>query len=151
MRIYKGKDVGSRTQAAIERSGMSRLQVATKAGIEQSRLARFCHGQLPLKEAELRKVAEVLGVALSTLAGPPESDDQHASAGEPVYSAERVEKGRRAFVENHRDELSAREVAWLERVHIHVDDDPEFNPDGDRLWYAILDIYRVREFQRRNS
>jgi transcriptional regulator with XRE-family HTH domain len=162
MRTHRGTEVGRRTQAAIKRwidsgPGRSRTQAAEAAGIEQSRLAKFCHGKLPLEEDLLEKLANVIGVTLSDLTGLDYPNQNGRTNGMQPNSdtlrspPDRLSASLEAFIGGHQHELSQREVEWLKRVHVCVDNDPEFTAEGDRFWFSVLDLYRAREIRRRGG
>jgi hypothetical protein len=60
--------VSETLRAALEKCGQSRYAVSKATGIPESVLSRFTHSQ-PLRGANLDKLADYLGLALTTKPG----------------------------------------------------------------------------------
>lgn len=60
--------VSETLRATLEKCGQTRYAVSKATGIPESVLSRFAHGQ-PLRGANLDKLADYLGLVLTTKAG----------------------------------------------------------------------------------
>jgi transcriptional regulator with XRE-family HTH domain len=56
--------VSEQLRKAMERSGMTRYEIAKQAGIEQSSLSRFFSGERGLSQDAIDAICELLGLRL---------------------------------------------------------------------------------------
>lgn len=56
--------VSERLRKAIERSGMSRYEIARRSGVEQSSLSRFVNGERGLSQEAIDAICALFGLRL---------------------------------------------------------------------------------------
>ena len=66
----KRNNLTDQLRLAIDNSGKSRYQIAQESEIDEATLSRFMYGKGGLSMAGLDRIAECLGVNLTTVAKP---------------------------------------------------------------------------------
>lgn len=61
----KPKTISDQVRQAIDASGLTRYEIAKRAGIDQSALSKFYHGQRGITTETLDKIAKVLGLRIT--------------------------------------------------------------------------------------
>jgi ribosome-binding protein aMBF1 (putative translation factor) len=61
--------IAEQIRAAIERSDLSRYEIAKRSGVDQAILSRFVAGNAGLNLDSIEKLAPVLGIRVVTTAG----------------------------------------------------------------------------------
>ena len=153
---HKDRRLGEAIAKAIKERGLVQKEVARASGISETKPSRVIAGERSITDNELASLARHLGVDKDTLTTGFSAQQSHVGGNEQASAhraisthSERLESARRSFIAGHRDELSRRDVEFLEGFECEFNNHPGFSPESDRFWWALVDEFRTSEAKNR--